>query len=134
MTMDRARRKADAERAYNVQALAGIHGGFMFLGGGAGLAIIGHHTWPLFRRQTLAFKGFLTMACGIFGMVLYAENALQALEKEQRATEGAIRKEARLDLSRQGIVPTETAIALWRQEREEQQRQQKASSAAAQTS
>ncbi len=67
-------------------------------------------------------------------MVLYAENALQALEKEQRATEGAIRKEARLDLSRQGIVPTETAIALWRQEREEQQRQQKASSAAAQTS
>lgn len=51
--MDRARRKADAERAYNVQALAGIHGGFMFLGGGAGLAIIGHHTWPLFRCSRL---------------------------------------------------------------------------------
>ena len=32
-----------------MQALAGIHGGLLFLGGGAGLAIIGHHTWPLFR-------------------------------------------------------------------------------------
>ncbi|KAI0092794.1 hypothetical protein BDY19DRAFT_507453 [Irpex rosettiformis] len=128
--MDRARRKADADRAYNVQALAGIHGGFLFLGGGAGLAIIGHHTWPAFRRQTLAFKGFLTMACGIFGMVLYAENALQALEKEQRHTEGAIRKEARLDLTRRGIVPTETAIAVWRQEREEQSKAAKDETAA----
>lgn len=50
-------------------------------------------------------------------MVLYAENALQALEADQRLSEGAIRKEARLDLGRRGIVPTETAIARWREER-----------------
>ncbi|KAI0346762.1 hypothetical protein BDW22DRAFT_1351024 [Trametopsis cervina] len=115
--MERARRKADADRAYNVQVLAGTRGGIMFLGAGGGLAIVAHHTWPFFRRQTLAFKGFLTMACGIFGMVLYAENALQALEADQRLSEGAIRKEARLDLGRRGIVPTETAIARWREER-----------------
>ncbi|KAI0700706.1 hypothetical protein BC835DRAFT_1265957 [Cytidiella melzeri] len=115
--MERARRKADAERAYNVQVLAGIHGGLIFLGAGAALALVAHHFSPFFRRQTLAFKAFLTMGCGTTGMVIYAERALQALEKEQRLTEGAIRKEARLDLNRRGIVPTETAIGQWREER-----------------
>lgn len=56
----------------------------------------------------------------IFGMVIYAENALQALEAEQRQSESAIRKAARLELSRKGIVPTETAIAQWRQTRSQE--------------
>ena len=67
-------------------------------------------------------------------MVLYAEHALQALEQEQRLTEGAIRKEARLDLSSRGIVPTETAIAIWRQQREQAKTAQEPSSSSAATS
>lgn len=57
-------------------------------------------------------------AVTIFGLVTYAEAALQALEREERVRETAIRKEARLDLSRRGMVPTETAIALWREARQ----------------
>ena len=53
----------------------------------------------------------------VFGLVHYAENALQQLETEQRRSESLIRKEARVELSRRGIVPTETAIARWRAER-----------------
>jgi hypothetical protein len=30
---------------------------------GAVAVAIGHFTWPLFRRQTLALKGFLTSSC-----------------------------------------------------------------------
>ena len=89
------------------------------------------------RRQTLAFKGFLVTGCEslyfafpafrsahevcysafqvtIFGLVTYAETALQALEREERVRESAIRRDARIDLSRRGMVPTETAIAEWR--------------------
>ena len=51
---------------------------------------------------------------GIFGLVTYAESALQKLEREERVREGAIRKQARLELSRRGLVPTETAIAQWK--------------------
>ena len=53
----------------------------------------------------------------IFGLVIYAENALQKLEAEERLRESAIRREARIDLSRRGMVPTETAIARWKEER-----------------
>ena len=89
-----------------------------------------------FRRQTLAFKGFLVTGCTclspgvlslivhtmptvtVFGLVHYAESALQQLEADQRRTESLVRKEARIDLARRGIVATETAIAHWRTERE----------------
>jgi len=114
--MDRARRKEDAQRAYNVQVRAGTEGAIRYTGVGLGLAILGHYTWPFFRRQTLAFKGFLVTGFAIFGLVIHAENALQALETEQRRTESIIRNRARLDLSRRGLVPTETEIAKWKAE------------------
>ena len=57
------------------------------------------------------------LVAGIFGLVTYAESALQKLEKEERIREGALRKQARLELSRQGLVPTETAIAQWKEAR-----------------
>ena len=47
----------------------------------------------------------------------YAERALQKLEAEERLREGALRKQARLELSQQGLVPTETAIAQWKDAR-----------------
>jgi hypothetical protein len=64
-------------------------------------------------------------------MVLYAEDALQTLERQQRKAEGAIRQEARLDLNRRGIVPTETAIAQWRAERMRQIAEQESAGTAA---
>lgn len=53
----------------------------------------------------------------MFGLVIYAESALQSLEQEQRRTETKLRKEARLELSHRGIVPTETEIAKWKARR-----------------
>jgi hypothetical protein len=39
-------------------------------------------------------------------------------EREMRVTETALRKEARIDLARRGIVGTETEIAKWKAERQ----------------
>jgi len=50
----------------------------------------------------------------IFGLVLGADNALLAYEAAQRHRENLIRREARIDLARQGILPTETEIANWK--------------------
>ena len=47
--MDRARRRAEAEKAYKVQVEAGTIGALRATGVGVGLAIIGHYTWPWFR-------------------------------------------------------------------------------------
>jgi len=55
----------------------------------------------------------------VFGLVFGAENALQAHEAEQRYHENILRKEARYDLARRGVVPTETEIAKWKREKAE---------------
>ncbi|KAI0786376.1 hypothetical protein C8Q75DRAFT_771524 [Abortiporus biennis] len=115
--MDRQRRKEDAQKAYDVQVRAGIQGAIRYTSIGLGMAILGHYTWPFFRRQTLAFKAFLVTGCTVFGLVIYAEDALQTLEVQQRKTETLMRKEARIELSRRGILPTETEIAKWKAER-----------------
>lgn len=51
------------------------------------------------------------------GLVIGADNALLSHEAELRRSEQAIRRLAVIELSRQGLVPTETAIARWRDER-----------------
>ena len=62
------------------------------------------------------------------GLVLQGESALIAHEYEVRKQESRLRREARLDLARRGIVGTETEIAKWQDERaarllQEQQQQ-----------
>ena len=57
----------------------------------------------------------------ISGLVFGAENALQQYENVKRREGNAIRREARLDLARRGLVPTETEIANWKTEKERQQ-------------
>jgi len=84
------------------------------------LVIIAHHTWPAFRRQTLAFKGFIISAFAIAGLVFGAESALQQYESVRRKEGNVIRREARLDLARRGIIATETEIANWKAEKERQ--------------
>lgn len=110
----RSRYKEDVERAYEVQSRAGVEGALRGTAIGTGLAILAHYTWPPFRRQTVAFKGFLISGFTIFGLVFSAESALMAHEALRRREENIIRREARLDLARQGLVGTETEIAKWR--------------------
>jgi len=98
--------------------------------------------WPvkfrnlgLYRHQTLAFKAFLVSACSsilsnvaniptkehlvtIFGLVVTADNVLLKHEARRRAEISALRKEARIDFARRGIIPTETAFREWQAERE----------------
>ncbi|KAH9951755.1 hypothetical protein B0H21DRAFT_717329 [Amylocystis lapponica] len=115
--MDRARRKEELDKAYELQSKAAMIGAARYTGVGFGLAVIGHYSWPLFRRQTLAFKGFLVSAFTIFGLVLSAESALLSHEAEKRQIETQLRREARIDLARRGRVATETEIARWKEER-----------------
>lgn len=56
----------------------------------------------------------------MFGLAIGADNALLSHEAERRRSENAIRRQATLELSRRGMVPTETAIAKWRAEKAQQ--------------
>lgn len=115
--MNRNRRKDEIERAYQVQVTAGLRGAAQFGAGGLGAAAIAHRYWPGFRKQTLPFKAWLVSISAIFGLVIYAEKALQVHEREERLKENSIRREARLALARRGLVATETEIAKWKEER-----------------
>ena len=57
-------------------------------------------------------------AVTIFGLVFGAESALIEHENIRRREENILRREARLDLARRGLVGTETEIANWKAERE----------------
>ncbi|EJF62980.1 hypothetical protein DICSQDRAFT_103411 [Dichomitus squalens LYAD-421 SS1] len=116
--MNRGRRKEEIERAYQIQVAAGLRGAAQFGAVGLGTAAIAHHYWPTFRRQTLPFKAWLVSIVAVFGLCIHAENALQAHELEQRLKENKIRREARVDLARRGLVATETEIAKWKEQRE----------------
>jgi len=61
------------------------------------------------------------------GLVFGAESALIEHENRRRREENILRREARLDLARRGLVGTETEIARWKSDRQEQIRQQSAS-------
>ncbi|KAK2466340.1 hypothetical protein APHAL10511_001982 [Amanita phalloides] len=110
----RSRQREDVEEAYQIQAKAAIEGGARTAAIGLGLVILGHYAWPLFRRQTLAFKAFLVSGCTLSGITFGAEGALLAHEAMKRKEENIIRRDARMDLARRGLVGTETEIAKWR--------------------
>lgn len=115
----RARQREDVEKAYELQSQAAIAGAARSTAVGVGLAVIAHHMWPVFRRQTLAFKGFIVSGFTIFGLVFGAESALIEHENIRRREENILRREARLDLARKGLVGTETEIANWKAAREQ---------------
>jgi len=118
--MSRTQRE-DVDKAYEIQSRAAIEGATRTMAIGSGLVIIAHHTWPAFRRQTLAFKGFVISAFAIAGLVIGAESALQRYENVRRREGNVVRREARLDLARRGLIATETEIANWKAEKERQQ-------------
>ncbi|KAF8974388.1 hypothetical protein BDZ97DRAFT_1690147 [Flammula alnicola] len=116
--MSRSRQRQDVDEAYELQSKAGVAGAARSTAVGVGLAVIGHHLWPAFRRQTLAFKGFLVSGFTIAGLVFGAERALVEHENRKRREENILRREARLDLARRGLIGTETEIANWKAEKE----------------
>ncbi|KIJ19921.1 hypothetical protein PAXINDRAFT_166118 [Paxillus involutus ATCC 200175] len=118
---ERARRAKAVEQAYTLQVAEGSKAAAKSGALGLGVVTLAHYTWPFFRRQTLPFKTFLVSLFGIYGLVIGADNALLSHEAEVRRSEQAIRRLAMLDLTRQGLVPTETAIAQWRAERARQE-------------
>ncbi|TFK56106.1 hypothetical protein OE88DRAFT_710333 [Heliocybe sulcata] len=115
---DRARRRQDVDTAYRLQAQAATLGALRYTCIGLGVITLAHYAWPAFRRQTLPFKAFLTSGFTIYGLCVYADSALLSHEADRRMAEQALRKEARLDLARRGLVPTETEITKWKAERE----------------
>jgi len=116
-TSDRSRLRKDVDEAQELQIKAGLKGAARSTVVGLGVIMIAHHSWPLFRRQTLAFKAFLVSGFTMFGLVVTADNVLLKHEANKRLLENALRKEARVDLARRGIVSTETAIRQWKEER-----------------
>lgn len=97
-----------------------------------------HHLFPAFRRQTLAFKGFLTSGATIWGLCTGAEEVLQTHESAERNEENLIRSRARQELGKVGIVASEPEIEKWKSnEREKlldrmrQERRQKAAATTA---
>ncbi|KAA1466124.1 hypothetical protein DENSPDRAFT_846668 [Dentipellis sp. KUC8613] len=116
MSAHRERRREQAEEAYKLQASAGALGAAKFGAIGVSAAVVAHYTWPWFRRQTLAGKGFLVSI--LYGLVTAADHALLNHEHEQRVAEASLRREARLDLARRGMVATESEILKWRAEKE----------------
>ncbi|KAI6130493.1 hypothetical protein EDD16DRAFT_1823213 [Pisolithus croceorrhizus] len=110
----------DADRAYAIQVAAGTKSAAIYGVLGLGAVALAHCTWPFFRHQTLAFKSFLVSTSAVFGLAIGADNALLSHEAERRRSENAIRRQATLELTRRGMVPTETAIAKWRAEKTQQ--------------
>ncbi|KAJ3935526.1 MAG: hypothetical protein NXY57DRAFT_887718 [Lentinula lateritia] len=116
----RIRREEDVQKAYDIQVQAGLEGAARFTAVGVGLSIVAHYSWPAFRRQGRPFKALLLSLFCVAGVVFGAERALIAHEAQRRQEENNIRRVARFELTKQGIVPTETEIAKWREVNERQ--------------
>jgi hypothetical protein len=68
-----------------------------------------------------ASRGTLTRAnfnfvVTIYGLVSHADTALLSHEHQQRLAENDLRREARIDLARRGLVATESQIMEWKAE------------------
>jgi len=109
------RRRVDA--AHDLQIQAAITGGIKYTVLGVCLVGLGHFAWPVFRRQTPAFKTFLISAFTMFGVVVDADRALFRHELQERTRESKVRRQAIIDLNRRGLVATESEITKWKAER-----------------
>ena len=106
---------------------------------------LGHLTWPAFRyarhpfdparyfrsthsdtlsrrKQAIGLKAFIISSSTLAGLVFGAEKYLLRFESQQRETENDMRRQARNDLARQGIIATETEIKKWKGQRDEKEK------------
>ena len=58
----------------------------------------------------------LSFPVTIYGLISGADTALLSHESQQRMTENDLRREARIDLARRGLVATESQIMKWKDE------------------
>ncbi|KAF7973225.1 hypothetical protein HWV62_32686 [Athelia sp. TMB] len=71
-----------------------------------------------YKLQMRAGIEILMPSVTMFGLVVTADTVLLQHEAKRRAEAGASRKEARIELGRRGIIPTETALREWQEEKE----------------
>ncbi|KAK1923791.1 hypothetical protein DB88DRAFT_313337 [Papiliotrema laurentii] len=82
---------------------------------GAAACTIAHFTWPAFRKQTLGLKAFLTSSATVAGLVIGADSHLLKYEAETRRRENDLRRLARNELAKEGIIASEGEIRKWRE-------------------
>jgi hypothetical protein len=52
----------------------------------------------------------------VYGLISCADTALLSHENQQRMSENDLRRQARIDLARRGLVATESQIMKWKDE------------------
>ncbi|ODO07019.1 hypothetical protein I350_04386 [Cryptococcus amylolentus CBS 6273] len=117
---ERQRREAHQQRAYEIQFAGGVEGAIKWTIGGALACVVGHYTWPVFARQTLGLKAFITSSATMCGLVIGADDHLLRFEHGMRAEENELRRQARNALALEGKIASETEIRKWRERREKQ--------------
>lgn len=80
-----------------------------------------HFTWPWFRKQTLAGKGFIVSSFTIFGLVTWADHYLISYEKEERQANERLRRAAQHSLASSGKIASESNIKSWLRDNRERQ-------------
>ncbi|KAH9442870.1 hypothetical protein MJO28_014195 [Puccinia striiformis f. sp. tritici] len=106
----------DHQIAYSLQVKGATEGGVRWAIYSTILCGIGHIYWPFFRKQTLAFKGFLISSATMSGMVIWADYYLLRHEKKIRRADDMMRRQARKDLGERGIIATESELNKWKLE------------------
>jgi len=113
---ERSRKDSQVDVAHDLQIRAAALGAAKYTMFGGALVLLGHFAWPAFRRQTPAFKTFLVTAFTMYGAVVDADQALFKYQSEERSIETALRRQALIDLGRQGVIATESEITKWKNE------------------
>ncbi|MBW0525029.1 hypothetical protein O181_064744 [Austropuccinia psidii MF-1] len=107
---------SDHEIAYKLQVKGATQGAIRWAIYSTILCGIGHVYWPFFRKQTLAFKGFVISSATMSGMVIWADHYLLKHEKYLRKADDIMRRQARKELAERGLIATETELNKWKQE------------------
>ncbi|WVQ79441.1 hypothetical protein IAT38_001539 [Cryptococcus sp. DSM 104549] len=126
---ERKRREEHQQRAYEIQRNGGIiywQGAIQWTIYGAAACALGHYSWPLFARQTLGLKAFLTSSATMYGLVVGADDHLLRFEQGHRDSENEIRRQARHALALEGKIATESEIRKWREKKEAKERAEQA--------
>jgi len=119
-SMDPERKRRQAE-AYKLQVAGASEGALRWTLYGLIFSTTLHFTWPWFRKQTLAGKGFIVSSFTIFGLVTWADHYLLSYEKNERQENEMLRHAAQRHISNSGRIASEGEIRAWIRENREAQ-------------
>lgn len=80
-------------------------------------SVASHRLYVLIHHISLS-SCLIHVPGAVSGLTIGAERALLEYESVRRVEENHARRQARLDLGRRGIIPTESEIAKWRSAKE----------------